>query len=183
MKFDTLENILEEDGIVFLTYGGFLTQALIVGMTDALEREAESNSLSPKASGNIFTIFIELSQNMMNYSKSISKADVDKKFDPKGMIIVGMDKKEDSYFIISRNLIDLHDKEKIEARLKAIEGKDKDELRKMYRELRKSGRDKHNVGAGIGFIEIARRCERIEHSFTKFNGDKYYFMFKSVIKK
>lgn len=181
MKFETLESILEEDGIVFLTYGGFLTQALIAGMTDALEKEAESNDLSPKAAGNIFTIFIELSQNMMNYSKS--KADVDKKFDPKGMIIVGMDKNEDSYFIISRNLINLNDKEKIESRLKAIEGKDKEELRKMYRELRKSGRDKHNVGAGIGFIEVARRCDSVEHTFSKFNDEKYYFTFKSIIKK
>ena len=34
-----LEAILEEDGIVFLSYGGFLTQSLIVGMTEALDGE------------------------------------------------------------------------------------------------------------------------------------------------
>ena len=46
MKFANLEEILERDGIVFLTYGGFLTQPLIAGMTDALEAEAQRSDLS-----------------------------------------------------------------------------------------------------------------------------------------
>ena len=181
MTFDTLEEILEKDGIVFLTYGGFLTQSLIAGMTDALEKEAQNNDLSMKVSGNIFTIFIELAQNMMNYAKS--KRDGSEAFDSKGLIIVGSDKSASNYFIISRNIIDAADKEKIEARLAILEGKEKEELRSLYRELRKSGRDKHHKGAGIGFIEIARRCERIEHEFTPYEASKYYFTFKAIISK
>jgi len=116
-----LESLLIEDGIVFLTYGGFLTQSLIVGMTEALERESEHAELSMKQSNNIFTIFIELSQNMMNYSKKVTR--VENNFDPKGMIIVGKNAQEE-YYILSQNIISLEDREKIEPKLEAIQNTD-----------------------------------------------------------
>ncbi|MDH4944831.1 SiaB family protein kinase [Sulfurimonas sp. C5] len=182
MKFDTLENILEEDGIVFLSYGGFLTQSLIAGMTDALEQEAQNNDLSMKVSANIFTIFIELAQNMMNYAKSKSDAI---RYESKGLLIVGTEAKnnQDYYYIISRNLIDAIDKERIENRLKTIEGLDKEELRKLYREQRKAGKDKHHRGAGIGLIEIARRCNKIEHHFEDQGDGHFYFTVKTILHK
>jgi carboxylesterase type B len=180
MKFDALENILESDGIVFLSYGGFLTQSLIAGMTDALEQEAANNELSQKVSNNIFTIFIELAQNMMNYSKA---KEYDEIYASKGLIIVGTESDNKHYYIISRNVIDAEDKLKVEKRLKEIEGLDKEALRQLYRDRRKAGRDKHEKGAGIGFIEIARRCDRIEHEFTPHNGNKHYFTIKTIIDK
>lgn len=181
MKFDVLENILERDGIVFLSYGGFLTQALIAGMTDALEHEAQSNELSMKVSGNIFTIFIEMAQNMMNYSKSKQSASTT--YDSKGLVLVGMEADHKSYYIISRNQIDADDKVKVEKRLKEVEGLGKDELRALYREKRKAGKDKHSKGAGIGFIEIARRCDKIEHDFTPSGENRYFFTIKTTINK
>lgn len=182
MQFDTLENILEEDGIVFLSYGGFLTQSLIAGMTDALEQEAQKNDLSMKVSANIFTIFIELAQNMMNYAKTKSNA---QRYESKGLLIVGTEMKDNQeyYYIISRNLIDAQDKGKVESRLSTIEGLDKEELRKLYREQRKAGKDKHNKGAGIGLIEIARRCDRIEHHFDDQKDGHFYFTIKAILHK
>lgn len=179
MKFANLEEILERDGIVFLTYGGFLTQSLIAGMTDALEQEAQRNDLSVKISNDIFTIFIELSQNMMNYSKNKTQNGI--QFDSKGLIIVGMNNEKTSYYIISRNVIDADDKGKVEKRLQEVEGLNKEELRALYRERRKSGRDKHDKGAGIGFVEIARRCDKIEHEFENVDSSRYYFTMKSTI--
>ena len=179
MQLDNLEAILERDGIVFLIYGGFLTQPIISGLTSALENEVESGDLSVAASTNLFTIFIELAQNMMNYSKV--KSSNDHSFDPKGLILVGMNKEQSHYYILSRNIIDTPDKEKVESRLKELEGLDKDELRKLYREKRKSGRDKHTKGAGIGFVEIARRCDHMEHKFETYKDDKYYFTTKTTI--
>ena len=80
-----LEEILEKDGIIFLTYGGTLTQSLIVAMTEALEKETEEADLSIGLASKIFTIFIELAQNMMHYSKKMNKDG----FDSKGLIVVG----------------------------------------------------------------------------------------------
>jgi hypothetical protein len=179
MQFEELENILESDGIVFLTYGGFLTQPLIAGMTDALEKEAEYNDLSLKISGNIFTIFIELSQNMMNYSRHKTGQMGGPAF--QGLVLVGITRDKSSYYIISRNIVGRADKERIEPRLAEIEGLDREALRKLYREKRKAGKDQHHKGAGIGFIEIARRCDKLEHYFEAFKNDTYYFTIKTTI--
>ena len=180
MNIKELEFILQKDGIIFLTYGGLFTQSLIAGMTEALEKETEQFDLNMRTSTNIFVIFIELAQNMMNYSKKVSENG--NIFDPKGMIIVGKNK-EEHYYVMNRNVVDIDDKEKIEPKLEKIKKSDKDELRQLYRNARKSGRDSHEKGGGIGFYEIARKAEYIEYSFTPINKTKYYFLFKAVLAK
>ena len=180
MNFDKLENTLNENGVVFLSYGGFLSQTLIAGMTEALEKEAESNDISMRVSNNIFTIFIELSQNMMNYSKD--KKREDGTFDSKGIIVVGFDHPTNCYYVMSRNIVSKADKERIEPKIQKAVQLDREDLKKLYRELRKSGLDKHNKGAGIGFIEIAKRCDFLEYRFDPIREDRFYFSVKTVIK-
>lgn len=177
MQFSQLENILENEGIVFLSYGGSMTQPLIAGMTDALEKEVKSNNLNMNISNNIFTIFIELSQNMMNYANlhsEITEGD---------LIIVGMTPDGKSYYIISRNKVDNEAKNIINEHLNDIEKLDKEELRALYRERRRRKKDSNSNGAGIGFIEIARKCDHIEHSFKEISDGRYYFTAKAIINK
>lgn len=178
MNINAIQEMVEKDGIVFLTYGGFLSQSLISSMTEALEKEAEHSELSIGASSNIFTIFIELAQNMMNYSKTKAQNSADLKSE--GLIIVGKDK-EHNYYIHSQNIVDKHDKEKIEEKLVEIQSLDKEGIKKLYRELRKSGKNTHGKGGGIGFYEIAKRCDKIEFEFNSINEDKFYFHFKAQI--
>ena len=116
----------------------------------------------------------------MNYSKSKNDS---LKYESKGLVIVGQEGDEKHYYIISRNLIDAEDKIKVEQRLKTIEGLDKEGLRKLYRERRKAGKEKHDRGAGIGFIEIARRCDKIEHHFDPYGDNQYFFTIKTLISK
>lgn len=179
MNVDNIQNIVEEDGIIFLTYGGFLTQTLISGMTEALEQEAQSNALNMGVANNIFTIFIELSQNVMNYSKS-SNIDC-QEVKSEGLIIVGKDE-ELNYYIHSQNIIAKEDKEKIEPKLNEIVTMSKNDLKTRYRELRRSGRDKHGKGGGIGFYEIAKRSDEVKFEFKEVNENKFYFHFISKIK-
>lgn len=179
MHFEKLEKLLQEDGVVFLTYGGFLNQSIIAGMTDALEHRVKRNDLSVTISINIFTVFIELSQNMMKYCTS--KELIDQNFDARGLIVVGKETDTESYYIISRNMVNTEDIKPIKDSLEAINGLDKDGLRKLYRELRRSGCGKHEKGAGIGFIEIARRCDKIEYDFIPVSDEKKYFIFQANI--
>ena len=177
MNISEIQNIVDQDGIVFLSYGGFLSQALIAGMTEALEKETEYSDLSMGVSTNIFTIFIELSQNMMNYSKSINLYDNSNKSE--GLIMVSKD--DNNYYIDSQNIISVTDKEKIEPKLIEIKNSSKDEIKKLYRESRKSGRDTHGKGGGIGFYEIAKRCDKIDYDFKQINEEKLYFHIKTTI--
>lgn len=179
MNLDNIQNIVEQDGIIFLTYGGFLTQTLISGMTEALEKEAEYYKLNMGVSSNIYTIFIELSQNVMNYSKNKEKDS--REIQSEGLIVVGKDD-DLNYYIHSQNIITKSDKDKIEPKLEEINLLSKDEIKKRYRELRRSGKDSHGKGGGIGFYEIAKRSDTISFEFKVINEDKYYFHFISKIK-
>jgi len=178
MKIDQIRQIVEDDGIVFLTYGGAFSQELISALTEALEKETSQNDISIGVSSNIFTIFIELSQNMMNYSKT-SKVN-DREISPGGLIIVSKDE-SGNYFVDSQNIISINDKETIEPKLQDIKSLDKDGIKKRYRELRRSGKNTHAKGGGIGFYEIAKRCDEIYYDFDKINEDKFYFHIKTKI--
>lgn len=178
MNIDEIRGIVDREGIVFLTYGGFLSQALIAGMTEALEKEAINNDLSMGESNNIFTIFIELAQNMMNYSKT--KLENCEKVESEGLIVVGR-ASDNLYFIQSQNIVSLTDKEKISPKLEEILTLDRDGIKKRYRELRRSGKNTHDKGGGIGFYEIGKRADKIEYDFKNINEDKFYFQFKAYI--
>ncbi len=178
MNINEVQKMIEDDGIIFLSYGGFLSQALISGMTEALEKEAESSEISMNESNNIFTVFIELAQNMMNYSKS-AHAD-DKSVKAQGLILVSKND-EGIYNIHSQNIVSIQDKEKIEPKLLEIQSLDRDGIKKRYRELRRSGQNTHGKGGGIGFYEIAKRCNSIEYEFKPINENKSYFHLKATI--
>lgn len=178
MDMRKIRNIVESDHIIFLTYGGFLSQNLISSMTEALEHETKHNDIQLSTATNIFTIFIELSQNMMNYAKSV---DINDSYSRKGgLILVGKDT-EKNYFIHSQNIICNIDKKKLEKKLRLLKAMSYDEIKKNYRELRKLGSGKHDKGAGIGFYEIAKRCERMEYEFEYINDNRFYFNFKTFI--
>ena len=176
MDINQVQDIVKKEGIVFLTYGGFLSQTLIAGMTEALEKEAEQYELNIGDANNIFTIFIELSQNMMNYSKNKDKDELQ----AEGLILVSKDE-ENNYYIHSQNMITLEDKEKIEPTLTQISLLSREEIKKAYRELRRSGKNKHGKGGGIGFYEIAKRCSGIIHEFKPYSKNRYYMHLKVKI--
>jgi len=178
MDICKVQQIVNQDGIVFLSYGTSLTQTLISGMTESLEKVVEEDEINMTASNNIFVIFIELSQNMMNYSKTALNDD--KELAANGLIIVTKDN-DGNYHIHSQNIISLEDKEKIEPILANVISLDKDGLKKKYRELRKSGKGAHSKGAGIGFYEIAKKCDFINFNFNKINEDRFYFHIETTI--
>lgn len=179
MHINTLQSIVEKNGIIFLTYGGFLTQSLIVGMTEALEKEAKYDNLNMGIANSIFTIFIELAQNVMNYSKSKDINTQARRSE--GFIVVSKDKMN-NYSIHCQNIITKNDMLKINLKLKEISKLNKNELKKKYRELRSSGKNTHEKGGGIGFYEIAKRSNNIKFEFEEITKDRYYFHFVSYVK-
>jgi len=178
MDINNVQELIDNDGIIFLSYGGFLSQELISAMTEALEKEAEVSNISMGMSNNIFVIFIELSQNMMNYSKTIHEND--REIDPGGLIVVSKDE-DNNYAIHSQNIVSIDDKKSIEPRLNEIKLLNKEEVKARYKELRRSGKNTHEKGGGIGFYEMAKRCDEIEYDFKQINDDKYYFHMKTTV--
>lgn len=166
------------NSIVFINHDGNLTQEIIANMTETLEKNIEQNNIKMGISTNIITIFIELAQNIMNYSKSIDANCTDSC--PGGLILVSIDE-DNNYYIQSQNVVSTEDKDKMEQKLIEIDSLDRDAIKARYRELRRSGQNTHNKGGGIGFYEIAKRCDEIKYNFMKINVSKYIYHIKIKI--
>jgi serine phosphatase RsbU (regulator of sigma subunit) len=154
-------------------YEGVITQNVIATAMDNIEVKV-NNRLIPKVS----TVTIEFCQNMMNYSKS----DIEgcRNIIPAGFIYIeyldiGV------YKISAKNIISIDDKEKVEPKLKEILSMDKTQIKKRYRELRRSGENRHEKGGGIGLYEIAKISDQFEYKFININKDKFYFVMNSII--
>ena len=98
------------------------------------------------------------------------------KFKP--FVLIG--KENGNYYVLGKNLVSSEVKKKLEKILNEIIKLDKQEIRKLYKERRKSGRDSHSKGAGIGFLEIAKVAKKIEFDFKPFE-DKYIFALKVCV--
>ncbi len=180
MNINMLQEMVKKDGIVFLTYSGFLSQTLIAGITEALEKEAKSNDLNMGKATNIYTIFIELAQNMMNYSKTVNACDDGTPAE--GIIVVSKDECG-NYLIESQNIVSAADHELLLPKLVEVSQLSREEIKKKYRMLRKDGSGIHSKGAGIGLYEIAKKCDKIEFTFKEINADRYYFHIKTYVSK
>jgi len=179
---EEVKALVAKDGIVFLIYGGFLSQTIITSFADAIEKETLEHNVGIGDSSNILTVFIELAQNILNYGKSKELGSVETKAE--GLIIVGKsshEKEQQQYYIVSQNVVATTDKDKMIPKFEDILSLDKEGLKKRYRELRKSGKDTHEKGGGIGFYEIAKRSDHIEYEFTELNEEKLTFEFKAFV--
>ena len=155
-------------------YEGIVTQNVVASSMDNIEGKITNLGIM----GKISTLTIELLQNMMNYSKDNTIGS--REIVPSGFIHI-LQTDQNSYEAISKNIVSIDDKEKIEPKLIEIQSLDASGIKKRYRELRKSGQNTHDKGGGIGFYEIAKLCTHIEYNFTAINEDKYYFEFKGFV--
>jgi len=164
------EDIVEE----IVQYEGIITQNVIAATMDNLEIKIKGlNAITT-----LSTIIIEYCQNMMNYSKDTKVGS--RKIVPEGLI--SMQYINNKYYkIVAKNIVSAEDKEKIEPKLMEIKSLDRTGIKKRYRELRRSGKNTHEKGGGIGLYEIAKVSNKINYEFHYINEDKYYFIISSSV--
>jgi hypothetical protein len=105
----------------------------------------------------VFAIFTEQMQNVMSYSfDNISKSN--NKYESLGISVMGFSREKNKYFVGSGNFIRIEDREKLLAKLNKINSLQKEDLKNYYKELRRNGKGLHNRGAGLGFLEMAKRA-------------------------
>jgi hypothetical protein len=179
MPIRHIKKIIEDDGIVFMTYVGVMSQTLLSGMIEALEQEQNLEGVPKKISHNVFTVLIEMTQNIIKYSKN--EDEDGNKFKSNGLILVGKND-DDDFYVHSQNIVSLADKNKITKRIEEIKKLNEDEIKQRYRELRRSAANSHEIGAGIGFYEIAKRAKNITYEFEEINNDKSNFYLTINIK-
>ncbi len=180
MNMLTFKKLIDDDGIIF-SYSGTISQSILASIGETIEKEFINSDVDVNTIHNIFAIFTEQMHNVMSYSKErIHKGN--NQFESPGITVVGYDSVKQKYFVNSANIMDHEDEEKLIKKIEQINMLDKTELRQYYRELRRNGREKHSRGAGLGFLEMAKKSsEHLEYNITEIDSERSFFEIKVII--
>lgn len=186
MTLDMLQyyNMIKGGNINIIYSGPIWTDGL-EGIGNTLRKRLEYDEMPLPASQAVFSVFIEQMNNIFHYSAEkhhFGSTDMGKELDVgTGIFILGSEGKE--YFIQTGNMMKVQQKVLIKERIDFLNTLDKPGLRKYYKErIRADDDNPESKGAGLGFIEIARRASsKIDYSFTDVDEENTFFSMRVSI--
>lgn len=172
-----LYSLMESKQIV-LVYKGAFTQQTIKSVLAMTERNLESIGEINRIKRRVFFVMMECLQNVMRHYENMSMELQD---EMEAVFIVGKDK-DNAYFVITGNPIRNANREKLESSLNHINSLSKQELKQYHRKRIQSAQISERGGAGLGFIDIARRTnKKLDFAFEEIDEELLFFSLKIEI--
>lgn len=183
MNFSSIinfKNEMSKNGVI-ICFSGTLSQGIIQEIGESLKNELEKQKAKNSKYFSIFSVFIEQTQNIINYYRKKSESkQIDNDFLSSGIVCIGAH--NDKYFVCSSNWIENQDVKKIKDQLEIISGKTKEEINKLYKQQIRKQRSEESYGAGLGFYEMARKStEPFQYSFNKKDSNYHEFVINIII--
>ncbi len=173
-----LYSLMEQKDIILVCKGEFTQQTTksVLSMTEQnMEVMGELNKVKRK----VFNIMMECLQNVCKHSEKIPGEGENKIL---ALFVVG--KNKDNYFIITGNPMLKENKEQLENNLIYINSLDKVGLRQYYKDKIQITKLSDKGGAGLGFIDIARRTnKKLDFNFEPIDENLVFFSLKIVVSK
>lgn len=163
-----------------LAYEGEITHQITKAFTSLTEsnmaKEEDYNSVQKK----VFHVMVECLQNISKHAENRHNIVTSK--DGRGIFMVS--KGETEYIVTTGNVIKNDRIDGLRKMLENINSLDKDGLNKLYKQQMREGRLSEKGGAGLGFIDIARKTgEKLIYSFLKIDDQKSFFVLTSTISR
>lgn len=170
---------LKKEGIIF-SFSGPVSQSLLEGIGETLRQKMSLEETSTSVTQKVFSIFVEVMQNVINYSAEkgpCAEDEPDLKF---GILIIG--KRDEHFYIHCGNYITQDQKAPLTDKLTKVQAMDKDELKKFYKEQRRKQAADGSKGAGLGFIEMARKATQpIDFELVPVGSGQFFFVVTAVV--
>ncbi|MEO5363880.1 MAG: SiaB family protein kinase [Magnetococcus sp. DMHC-8] len=172
---------LEDRGII-LCYNGYMTEEVLTGIGATIKHKMAVDKTDKNVARSLFSLFVEQMQNVIRYSAEkeilpLEGAGVTMRH---GLLVVGME--SDHYFVACGNMVDRKDVDTLRDNLTRIQNLDREELKALFRHTLKGETPAGSLGAGVGFIDMARRATRgFEFDFADVDDALSYFSIKAYI--
>ena len=178
--FYNLQKSLKEQNIMFC-YSGYVTERILSAIGETIKKKLAIEETELGKTKKVFSIFVEGVQNVIRYSaESLGPEDQDESEVRYGLVTIGQDPKGIS--VQCGNLIYNKDVQKMKERVNQVEGKDKDQLKKLYKQKMMEGPEEGSKGASLGLVEMARRSGYpIEFAFEEINQEHTFFCIKAIV--
>ena len=173
---------LRNQGVIF-AYSGYVTEAVLDGVGEAIRQRLLFDDADTKTARSVFAVFVEQMQNMIRYSAETPVAGASPS-PPQGirygLLTIGQENGD--YVIHAGNLVKRSEVERLRAKLNRIRDLNKDELKALYKEQLRGDPGEGSKGAGLGFMEIARRASKpIEFDFANVDDEYAFFTLKASV--
>ncbi len=161
---------------LILIYEGEFTQEITKSVLSMAERNMDSLGEESNIKRKVFNVMVECLQNIVKHSDEVEE-DIDQ---PSAIFMIG--KNDNNYIITTGNPIKNENVDKVKGRLDKINGLDKDGLKQLYKEIIKGTEISEKGGAGLGFVDMARKSgNSLDYAFEQMNEKYSFFSLKSTI--
>jgi hypothetical protein len=163
---------------ILICFNGPISTTLIGEIGSALKEHIESNHAPELEVMDVFSVYIEMSQNIRNYSTSRGFSDADS-----SATVVIAAAEAGHYAVCAGNLVQMEDGQALIQRIHELADCDKAQLKLLYKQqLRRPHAQTPGQGAGLGLIEIARRSTQpMEASLDPLEPGRAFFSLRAII--
>ncbi len=171
-----LHNLMVKKQLI-LVYEGEFTQEITKSVLSMAERNLESVGEEEGIKRKVFNVMVECLQNICKHTDQYLDLNNGKET---AVFIIGKESSE--YSIISGNAIENQNIAQLEEKLKLINSLDKDGLKALYKEIISNTELSEKGGAGLGFVDMARKSgHKLEFSFHPIDEEYSFFALKVKI--
>ncbi|MDX2196072.1 MAG: SiaB family protein kinase [Cytophagales bacterium] len=172
-----LHQILSEKRIL-LVYEGEFTQEITKSVLAMAEKNLESTNEEVNIKKKVFNVMVECLQNICKHSDEFG---TNEEFQT-AIFMIG--KENDDYTITSGNSIYNDRIDIVKQKLEKINSLDKDGLKELYKSVLSTTEISDKGGAGLGFIDMARKSgQKLKYDFYLVNDKISFFTLQSRVSR
>jgi hypothetical protein len=159
---------------LILVYQGDFTQETTKSILAMAERNIDSSGEESSIKRKVFNVMVEALQNIVKHSDELVDGEMRSHA---AIFLIG--REANRYTIMSGNPIRKANIENLKKQLERINGLDKDGLKDLYKEIIKNTTISEKGGAGLGFVDMARKSgEKLDFEFPEMSNEYCFFCLK-----
>ena len=164
---------------LILVYEGDFTQESTKSILAMAERNLDTSGEDSSIKRKVFNVMVEALQNIVKHSDELVDGTIKSHA---AIFLIGRDEKR--YSIMSGNPIRKENIDRLNTALEKINSLGKDGLKDLYKEIIKNTTISEKGGAGLGFVDMARKSgEKLEYSFPEMNTEYAFFCLQVTVSR
>lgn len=168
-----------EEANIQICFNGPLTHSIIEELGMAVRRYLENETPGTEKMMDIFSVYIEQTQNVRNYARKKQSAETPALYNT---ITLTIGRQGDQYVVVSGNVIDQADVSPLVAKIEQLRTLDAAELKALYKEQRRKPLTNEASGAGLGLIDMARKTSQpLAYQVQPINDKTAFFTLQAVV--
>lgn len=163
---------------ILICFNGPISRTLIGEIGIALKDHIASTQLHQSAAMDVFSVYIEMSQNIRHYASRMGYDD----FAAAATVVIA-ETAGGHYSVSAGNIVERLDGEELLTKIRELSLLDKGELKALYKQQLRLPREPGQAsGAGLGLIEMARKSsEPLQATLDEAADGKVFFSLRAVI--